>query len=120
MKYEKNEAGSTAARRRTPALAALLLLAALPLLAGPLIGGCSTIDWDYPRTPSVALTDTADTGLGRSISALPEVAAGESGFVLADDGVDALALRLMMAERAERSIDTMYYLIKSDLCGALF
>jgi putative cardiolipin synthase len=114
MKARRNGGDAAAARGSAAAFAALLLV------AGPLLGGCSAIHWDYPRTPSVALTDTAETKLGRTISALPGAAAGESGFVLCDDGIDALALRLMMAERAERSIDTKYYLIKSDLSGAMF
>ncbi|MEL7450575.1 MAG: phospholipase D family protein [Pseudomonadota bacterium] len=85
-------------------------------------GGCASIDFDYPRTPSSAYTDTQDTHYGGSIG---ELVAGrppeQSGFFPVVDGIDSLAVRLMMAERAERSIDLQYYLIKNDLSGsALF
>jgi putative cardiolipin synthase len=36
------------------------------------------------------------------------------------DGIDSLALRLLMAERAERSIDAQYFLIHNDLVGNVF
>lgn len=32
-----------------------------------LLVGCASIDFDYPRTESFHLTDTADTYLGRQI-----------------------------------------------------
>jgi putative cardiolipin synthase len=37
-----------------------------------------------------------------------------------NDGVDALAARLLLAERAEKSIDVQYYLIKNDIVGRVF
>ena len=36
------------------------------------------------------------------------------------EGVEALAIRLLLAERAERSIDTQYFLIHDDVVGRLF
>ena len=71
-----------------------------------LVTGCASIDYDYPRTESQALTDTNDTQLGRLVQPIgagkPE---GESGFLPIRSGIDALAARLMLANRAERSID---------------
>lgn len=93
----------------------------LPLVALALLGGCASIDFDYPRTESTACTDTADTRLGRALADVgtgkPE---GYSGFFPMSDGIDALAVRLLLAERAERSIDTQYYLIKNDMVGRVF
>lgn len=80
--------------------------------------GCATIDYDYPRQESYFLPDTSDTSLGKRIE--PEVAgrpAGQSGFYPIVDGVDALTARLLLAERAEQSIDLQYYLIKNDIVG---
>jgi putative cardiolipin synthase len=92
----------------------------LALLIG-LSAGCATIDYDYPRTESHALTDTDDTQLGRLID---PIAAGkppdESGFLTMLNGIDALAARLMLAARAERTIDVQYYLIKNDIVGREF
>jgi len=92
----------------------------LALLLG-LLSGCASINFDYPRTESRALTDTNNTELGRLVqpiaSGKPE---GESGFLMMLNGVDALAARMMLADRAERSIDVQYYLIKNDLVGRAF
>lgn len=89
----------------------LLLVSALGLLAG-----CASIDFDYPREASSALTDTEDTALGTRYSELAEdKPAGQSGFLPINDGVDALGVRLLLASRAERSIDLQYYLIKTDV-----
>ena len=84
-------------------------------------GGCATIDYDYPRTESFHETDTADTYLGQQI--VPVVATkpeGYSGFYPIGDGIDALASRILLARRAEKTIDVQYYLIKSDIVGRAF
>ncbi len=85
------------------------------------LSGCTTINYDYPRTESHALPDTGDTQLGQLLE--PVVAgkpAGESGFFTMLNGIDALAARLLLADRAERSIDAQYYLIKNDIVGRAF
>ena len=97
----------------------LLLLFAIALVAA-----CATIDFDYPKSESFALTDTSDTTLGRAFADIiaqhpPE----QSGFYPVYDGIDSLALRLLLAERAERaerSIDAQYFLIHNDLVGNVF
>jgi len=86
-----------------------------------MLQACASIDFDYPRTESAAFTDTGDTSLGRKIE--PVVAGfgeGEAAFYPIADGIDALAARLLLAARAERSIDVQYYLIKDDLVGKVF
>lgn len=91
------------------------------LLSAVLVSACASIDFDYPRTESTALTDTSETLLGRKYA--PAVAAhpaDTSGFHTLPDGIDALAARLLLAERAEKSIDLQYYLIKNDLVGRAF
>lgn len=96
---------------RAGALALILLVAA----------GCATIDYDYPRQESRHLQDTSDTYLGKLIE--PAVAThppDESGFYPMNDGVDALSTRLLLAGRAEKSIDAQYYLIKNDIVGRVF
>ena len=84
-----------------------------------LLTGCASIDFDYPRVSSEALTDTADTYYGRRFAGLVgSRPAGQSGFYPLSDGIDALAARLVTASNAERSIDLQYYLIKPDITGA--
>ena len=85
--------------------------------------GCASIDFEYPREDSRALApmETADTRLGQDMRRLHgSHNALQSGFYVVDDGIDALALRLLMADRAERTIDAQYYLIKDDTVGNLF
>jgi putative cardiolipin synthase len=85
-----------------------------------LVSGCATIDLDYPRTDSRAYTDTDDTQLGRAVSEHKSSQPEESGFFPLVDGIDALAARLLLADRAERSIDAQYFLIHDDLVGHAF
>ena len=95
------------------------MFAAAVVLA--LTAGCATIDYDYPREESYFLPDTSDTSLGRVIQ--PDVARhppDQSGFYPMNDAVDALASRLLLAEKAEKSIDVQYYLIKNDIVGRVF
>jgi len=85
------------------------------------MAGCASINFDYPRVESRALADTAETQLGRQI--VPYVATkpeNQSGFYPLNNGIEALASRLLMAARAEKSIDVQYYLIKSDIVGRTF
>lgn len=88
-------------------------------IVAPLFG-CATVDFDYPKTPSIAPTDTGDTYLGKQNEGLPDKHPGESGFYPLGDGIDALASRLLLAERAERTIDAQYYLLTDDIVGYAF
>ena len=84
------------------------------------LSGCASVDFDYPKPESFALTDTADTTLAKDIAGEADEHPGESGFFPMSDGIDALASRLLLAERAERSIDAQYYLIKDDIVSHAF
>ena len=93
------------------------------LVAIALLSGCATVDFDYPREASTAppAADTADTALGRTVSELSAGQAdGESGFYGLSNALDALAARLVLMRRAERTIDAQYYLIKGDPAGQVF
>lgn len=86
-----------------------------------LVSACAGIDFDHPRTTSTAPTDTDATWLGETVSAAEQgMGEGESGFFPLQDGVEALAARLVLAAKAERSIDTQYYLIKQDTTSYAF
>ena len=85
------------------------------------LSACASIDFDYPKTESFVLPDTTDTYLGVHIADVAaDKPAGHSGFYPLADGVDAFAARLLLIDRAERSIDVQYYLIKTDLVGSTF
>lgn len=85
-----------------------------------ILSGCATIDFDYPKMATTAFEQTDDTHLGRVFAGQADAHPGQSGFYPLIDGVDALAVRLLMAKRAERSIDAQYYLITDDIVGHLF
>jgi len=94
-----------------------LRLAPVALLL--LLNACATVDFDAPKTPSYAVTDTADTTLGQRATSFTGNRTGESGFVIIPDALSALALRLAGARMAQRTIDVQYYLIKADKAGLL-
>jgi putative cardiolipin synthase len=90
------------------------------LALAALTGGCANVNFDYPKTETTAFIDTEDTNLGRAVAETVASHSDESGFYLLTDGVEALAARVVMAQRAERSIDAQYYLITSDPIGLAF
>ena len=97
------------------------LRAAVVVAAVFAMSGCASIDYDYPREPSYVIADTEHTSLGQQqIEADLDYPPDQSGFYPMLDGVDALATRILLAERAEVSIDVQYYLIKSDIVGRTF
>jgi putative cardiolipin synthase len=85
-----------------------------------LTSGCVTPDFDAPKTESRAFTDTGETRMGEASKRLTRAHPGESAFLLQSDGIDALATRIHLSERAERSIDAQYYLISNDVTSVLF
>ena len=96
------------------------ILRSLALIAVAVFAsGCASIDFDYPREVSYHLAETDDTYLGRELDDIP-YPEGKSGFYPMSDGIDALATRLLLAERAEKTIDVQYYLIKNDIVGREF
>ena len=85
-----------------------------------LVTGCASIDFDYPRSESRALSGTDQTYLGRLFADLvASKPSGESGFYLLRDGIDALAMRLSLIKQAERSIDLQYFIFKTDITGSV-
>ena len=84
------------------------------------LAGCATAPLDFPRQDSHALSDTSDTSLGREVAEWTANHPGKSGFYPLVEGLDALAIRLAMIDRAEISIDAQYFLMKPDSAGRLF
>ena len=92
----------------------------LSLLSVLLLNACATVNFDYPREESHILPNTEETQISEIIERYERDYPGQSGFELLTDGVDALAARLALANEAQISIDTQYYLIKDDLIGYVF
>lgn len=85
-----------------------------------ILSGCASIDFDYPKPESRALQNTEQGVLANQFADIVAAHPEEAGFYPIYDGVDSLALRLLMAERAEFSIDAQYFLIHDDLVGNVF
>jgi len=90
------------------------------LVVALLASGCATVDFDYPKSASHALTETGNTSLATGFKGVVAANDNMAGFVPLEDGVDALAMRLLLAERAERTIDAQYFLIHDDVVGRVF
>jgi len=117
-----------------------------PVLLSLLLGGCVSGVSRPSAVPSYAIAsaETASTWLGqyaraqsraqsaRATEARPGKAAAQAptvpattdrvdqaGFRLISDGVEALAARLALIDRAERSIDLQYYIFNGDVSGSV-
>jgi putative cardiolipin synthase len=84
------------------------------------LAACASLPPNAERSETHAFVDTQDTTLASVIAQRPHDSADESGFYLLGDGLDAFAARAVLASVAERSIDTQYYMIHSDVVGRLF
>jgi cardiolipin synthase C len=84
-----------------------------------LFGGPSQIP-PALKPPSTAPNADPTTRFGRSFTPLVAAHPGQSGFYLLNNGIEALAARLLLSSRAERSIDAQYYLLHADLAGYVF
>lgn len=105
----------TASRKPTRSLAALAVVS-LSLI----LGACTSVPFDYPRTASSALPPEV-ANPGDTYAADWRAANGDkSGFIGLSNGDDALGARLALMERATGTIDAQYFILKSDLAGALF
>lgn len=67
-----------------------------------------------------APSTTKSTRIGRALDGEADLHPGEGGFLLVPDGVNAMAIRLLLADQAEVCIDAQYYEIDNDLTGHLF
>jgi putative cardiolipin synthase len=92
----------------------------LSLCLGLLLTACASLPESPPRIESHTLTQTSNSQLGKKIQLAQQNHPGKSGFHLLPNGVDALLARLVLAEKAEFSLDVQYYIWHRDLAGALF
>ena len=84
------------------------------------LGGCVSMPLDHPKVPSTALTDTADTYLASESATWRDGQLQGNGFYSLSKGQDAFGARLVLMNRAERSIDAQYFLMKPDNAGLVF
>ena len=94
------------------------ILATLMLLA-VVLAVTSRLPSHDGRPHSSRFTDTADTLLGRGVAALAGAHPGHSGVLPLSNGGDAFAVRVALADAAERSLDVQYYIWHGDMSGTL-
>jgi len=87
------------------------------LLLAAFLVGCATVPHDIPKTTSVFMTDTSDTHFGKLALNWADIHGEQSGFFPLGQGMDALGARLRMLEKAEKSVDLQYFLMKDDTAG---
>jgi len=90
------------------------------LIVAVVISGCVSAPIDYPKSPSSALIDTDDTTLASSSTSWRAADPERNGFYPLSLGMDAFGARLVLMDRAERSIDAQYFLMKPDGAGLVF
>jgi putative cardiolipin synthase len=90
------------------------------LLLAFFLAGCATAPLDFPKDHSEAILETGDTYLGKEIAEWKAAHPGKSGFYPLVAGIDAFGARLALIDRAERTIDAQYFLMKPDSAGRLF
>lgn len=97
-----------------------ILIKSLLIYALFALSGCAILPDNSSRIHSSAMTDTQNTQLGKIYAKAPERVEGENAFVLLGNGLDAFVARALLAQFAERSIDTQYYMLHGDHVGSLF
>ncbi len=88
----------------------------LILALAALLPACATLRTDAPRVASHALAPDPQTPLGQIAGRVLDPAQPAS-FRLLESGRAALAARLALAKRANKTLDLQYYLFQSDISG---
>nr|WP_228517588.1 phospholipase D family protein [Aliidiomarina indica] len=85
------------------------------------VSGCSSLPAldDRIETSALNLQDARDTTLGRTFQEQGDLHPGKSGIYPLDDAWDAFAARILLAERAEKTLDIQYYIWRNDKTGRL-
>ena len=99
---------SHAFKRILPALTIALLL-----------GACATVDWSYPRTPSIAFAHPETTSVGALLGEAADKHPGLSGFSLLEHAENGFLARLALIDLAEKSLDAQYYIWSADTTGRI-
>lgn len=91
----------------------------LLLVVAAILAACAAAPPTVEKAASFAPTDTGGTYLAHQVERLGDPHDGRSGVHLLSDGPESLAMRLLLTETAERSIDVQTYILTSDTSGHL-
>jgi len=82
------------------------------------VTGCASLPQNYEREPSWKL-DASESRLAAAFDAGIAAHPGQSGAYPLNQGIEALAARVVLARTAEKSLDLQYYIWHSDESGRL-
>ncbi|WP_345944599.1 phospholipase D family protein [Variovorax sp. dw_954] len=89
------------------------------LCIASLVSACSSLPGTVERTPSTAMTQTADTRLGQALRQRVAAHPQQSGIHPLQIAPEAFAARIALARLAQRTLDMQYYIWHSDTTGQL-
>src|SRR5210317_2310693 len=81
--------------------------------------GCATVPHDLPKSSTTYIAETGETHFGRLAKEWAGKHDGKSGFLPIGQGMDALGARLHVLEKADKSVDLQYFLMKDDTAGKI-
>jgi putative cardiolipin synthase len=84
-----------------------------------LLAGCSNLPDNAEKKVSLVMSNTETTYLGKFVDKQMTGQGGKTGAILLADGLDAFVGRVVLAEKAEKSIDVQYYMFHQDTVGQL-
>jgi putative cardiolipin synthase len=93
-------------------------MSAILVFAG-LLAGCATVSFEHPKSIQHGDHRHRRYGTGQIRRTRDREHPGRSAFYPLNQGMDALGIRLRLAERAEKSIDMQYFLMKLDTAGTV-
>lgn len=83
------------------------------------LGACASAVRDNHKTHVDAMRVSHDTAMGQRIAPALAAHPGQTGMRLVSSNLDAFALRVVAARRAQVSLDLQYYIWHDDLTGKL-
>lgn len=94
---------------------------ALPALFSFLLAGCTALPSLEERAPSQAIApgQAEQTQLGETLSELARSYPDLSGIYPLPDSHEAFAVRTLLADAAQKTLDVQYYIWRNDLTGTL-
>lgn len=94
------------------------LLISCSLLFG--LSGCSTLPKQVPQPVEYGFsTKTEETALAKIITPLRDANPGLTGYRVLFDPLEALAARLELIEKSEKTLDLQYYIWDNDKIGSM-
>ena len=84
------------------------------------LSGCSTLPQQYPQPLQYSYqTDTSQTTFAKIFQPLREQHPNLTGYHILYDPLEALATRIHLIDKAEKTLDLQYYIWDNDRIGAL-